>query len=202
MKTNSTINQPTSVDSILGNKGSSRLAKLSRLLMAVLGVSLVSATVPSALAAIPNGDYGFISATGSVKYDGNTITLSPSAIKRIAGVVNDKITIENSTLPLNRSATKKVIRTLADDLNFDASYRVTGPTSIVLAKEGDIFIGTTAEPIVVAFDGNFQGEEFSGSLNSDISAKVKGKTLRVTITFSGDALGSEFSGKLVIVAKR
>jgi hypothetical protein len=202
MKTNSIINLPTSVDPILGNKGSSRLAKLSRLLMAVLGVSLVSAAAPSALAAAPNGDYAFTSASGSVKYNGNTITLSPSAVKRIAGVVNDKITIENNTLQLNRSATKKIVRSLGDDLNFDATYRVTGPSSVVLVKEGDIFIGTTAEPIVVAFDGNFEGADFSGELSSNVTAKVQGKTLRVIITFSGDALGSNFSGKLVIVAKR
>jgi hypothetical protein len=35
-----------------------------------------------------------------------------------------------------------------------------------------------------------------------VRATVKGRTLKIVITFSGEAIGEEFSGKLVVVAKR
>lgn len=154
------------------------------------------------MAAIPNGEYEFTSATGSVKFDGDSINLSDSAVKKIAGVVNGTITIQNKTLQLNRNANKKVVTRLGDDLGFDATFRVSGPTSIILAKEVDTYIGRTEEPIVCAFDGDFHGESFTGVLKTDVTAKVEGKTLRLIITFSGKALGSDFSGKIVVVAKR
>ncbi len=202
MKTKSNTLDSTSADNIAENKTPSRFAKVSRILLATLCVSLVSAAAPSALAAIPNGVYQFTSSTGSVKFDGNTISLPQSAVKRIAGVLNGEITVRNKTLDLNKNATKKIVYELGNDLNFDATASVTGPNSITLVKEGSIYIGSTEGRIVTSFEGNFHGETFSGELRTDLTAKVEGKILRLTIKFSGETLGSGFSGKLVIVAKR
>ncbi|MES2658932.1 MAG: hypothetical protein V4689_09955 [Verrucomicrobiota bacterium] len=193
----------TSVESLQGKTGSSRIANLGRLLLAAMCVSLVTvAAAPKALAAAPNGVYEFTSASGTVKFGDNTIDIPESAVKRIAGVVNGDITIQNKTLQLNRNATKKIVKELGDELDFDVKVTVTGPTSVTLSKDVDIYIGSTEEPIVTSFEGDFHGEDFSGELITDVTAKVKGKTLRLIITFSGETLGEEFSGKLVIVAKR
>ena len=203
MKTNSATLTSTPAETLHTKTGTSRLAQFGRLLLATMCVSLVTvAAAPRAFAAAPNGSYQFDKATGSVKFDGNSINLPESAIKRIAGVVKGDINIKGGTLELNKNATKKIVNNLSDDLNFNVSVSVTGPESVTLVKEGDLYIGSTAEPIVTSFEGSALGEDFSGELVTNVTAKVNGKTLRVIITFSGSALGSDFSGKLVIIAKR
>ncbi|MES2660853.1 MAG: hypothetical protein V4689_19665 [Verrucomicrobiota bacterium] len=196
MKINSAPLPSTSVDR-------SRLAKLGRLFMAVVGVSLVSvAATPKAQAAAPNGVYEFESATGSFTFDGETIDLPPAVVKRVAGFVKGEIIIEKRTLQLNRSATKKVVRELADEFDAEVTVSVSGPTSLTLTRDGDAFFGSARESIVTSFEGSYRGGDFSGVLNTDITAKVQGKALRVIIRFTGGALDSEFSGKLVIIARR
>ncbi|MEO5913290.1 MAG: hypothetical protein ABIS50_03585 [Luteolibacter sp.] len=182
---------------------SSRLANFGRLLLAALCVSLVSfAASPTAFAAAPNGSYEFTSASGSAEFGDHTVHLPQALVKKLAGVIGGKITIEDSTLQLNRNATAKVVTEIGDKFDFSVETSVTGPTSLVLEKGEIGYAGQTADPIVVAFDGNFHGEDFSGELSTQVSARVKGKTLTVVVKFSGHALGADFSGKLTVVGKR
>ncbi len=183
--------------------GGSRLASFSRLLLTTSCVSLVSfAAVPHAFAAAPNGNYEFTTASGSVKFDGKKINVSQRLIKKLAGVSNEEIMIENSTLKIRRKALISVVNNFADDFDIDVETKVTGPTSVTLSKSGNTYTGKTPRPIVASFDGSILGEDFSGELKTRVAATVRGRTLTVVITFDGDAIGSDFSGKLTVVGKR
>ena len=183
--------------------GSSRLANLGRLLLATLCVSLVSFTAaPKATAAAPNGVYQVTSASGTVKFGDDTIDLPASVAKRIADVTRGEITIRNKTLQLNKNATAKVVTRLADDLDIEVETTVSGPSSIVLSKVETTYKAKTAYPISTLIEGSFNGNDFTGQLDTEVRATVKGRTLKIVITFSGEALGKEFSGKLVVVAQR
>lgn len=185
------------------NTGFSRFTNVGRLLLATACVSLVSvAAAPKALAAQPNGVYEFKSASGSVKFDGDSISIPEWVVKRLAGVVNGEITIENRTLRISRNATAKIVNELGDDFNVDVSTKVSGPTSVTFTKNDGVFKARTTSPVVASFEGDAFGEDFSGELVTDVSATVEGKTLRVVIKFSGDAFTSNFSGRLVVIAKR
>ncbi len=203
MKTYSSNMHAALSNPIQENARPSRLAKVSRLLLATMCVSLVSfAATPKALAAAPNGVYEVTSVSGDVKFDDETIDLPQSVVKRIARVAEGDITIRNQTLRLNRNATSKIVTTLGDDLDIDVEASVSGPTSLAFTKSGDKYQGSTAEPIVTSFQGDFNGAEFSGELITHVKATVKGKTLRIVLTFSGEALGDDFSGTITIIAKR
>jgi hypothetical protein len=203
MKTNSPNMPSTLSNPIDGSARPSRLSMISRLLLATMCVSLVSfAAAPNALAAAPNGAYEVTSVSGTVQFDDETIDLPQSVVKRILRISEGEITIQNRTLRLNRNATSKIVTTLGDDLDIDVEASVSGPTSLVLTKSGDKYEGSTAEPIVTSFEGDFNGAEFSGELNTRVKATVNGKTLRIVLTFSGEALDEEFSGKIIVIAKR
>ncbi|MEO5914081.1 MAG: hypothetical protein ABIS50_07600 [Luteolibacter sp.] len=199
MKTNA-IAYPSVSSS--GTPGTSRLAGFGRVLLATSCVSLVSfAAVPQAFAGA-NGTYEFTRASGSVHFGDHTIDLPESVVKRLAGVVNGKITIENNTLKLKKNATISIVETLGDELDFSVDASVHGPNSLVLTKTGNTYSGETANPIVVSFDGDFHGANFSGELVANVSATVEDRKLKVVITFSGDARGEDFSGTLKVIAKR
>jgi len=203
MKTYSPTQSTLTSSPIPGTSGPSRLANLGRLLLAAMCVSLVSfAAAPRASAAAPNGTYEFTSASGNVKFAGETIDLPTSVVKRLAKVTKGEITIRNKTLKLNKNATGRIVANLADELDIDVEASVSGPNSLTLSKVGTKYKGRTTDPIVTSFEGSFNGSDFSGELETVVKATVRGKTLRIVIIFSGEALGEDFSGRVVIVAKR
>lgn len=203
MKTNPVTSSSDTMNPLQAIPAHSRFASFGRLMLATSAVSLVSfAAVPQALAAGANGDYTFTSASGSVKYDGHKIDIPQALVKKIAGFSHGEITIKNNTLKFDKNYTGKVVEDLGDDLDIDVEASVTGPNKVVLAKSGNVYTGKTATPVVASFEADFHGEDFSGKLNSNVTATVKNKTLTVVVTFSGGALGEDFSGKLTIVGKR
>lgn len=203
MNINSTTSPSVICHETTPDSGGSRLTGFRRLLLTTSCVSLVSfAAVPHAFAAAPNGDYEFTSASGSVKFDGKKINVSQRLIKNLAGVTNEKITIENRTLKIRRKALVSVVNNFADDFDIDVETKVSGPTSVTLSKSGNTFTGKTPQSIVASFDGSLLGKDFSGELKIRVAATVRRKTLTMVITFGGNAIGSDFSGKLTVVGKR
>jgi len=183
--------------------GASRLANFGRVLVATSCVSLVSfATVPAALAGGANGTYEFKRAYGTLKYGGKSVDIPESIVRRIAGVVQGDVIIRNQKLKLNRNASARIIKNLGKDLDFSVETSVSGPASLELTKTGNSYSGETRRPIVVSFDGNFHGEDFSGELVTGVTATLDNNKLKLVITFSGDALGDDFNGKVVVIARR
>ena len=167
----------------------SRIANFGRVLVATSCVSLVSfATVPAALAGGANGTYKFKKAYGTVKFGGDSVDIPESIAKKIAGVVQGEVTIRNRKLQLKKSASARIVENLGHALDISLETSVSGPASVELTKTGNSYTGETEEPIVVSFDGNFLGEDFSGELVTDVAATVESKKLKVVITFSGAAL--------------
>lgn len=201
MKTNSST--PT-LNPTQETAGISRLAKTGRLLIATLCVSLVSFTAaPKAQAAPPNGSYEFQSASGSLRYDGDDVDIPKWLVKKVAGVVDGEIVIENNQLRVNKRGTVRLIEKFGDDIDVDVEAKASGPNNVVLVKTGtNTFSGKTTSPIVTSFEGDVFGEDFSGELISRVSATVQRKTLTIVIRFSGEAFGEDFSGRITITAKR
>ncbi len=203
MNTNSMTLPFTPTQLIQPTPGSSRFARLGRMALATLCVSLVSfAAIPKALAAGPNGTFEFKSASGSLKIDGDSYRVPQSFVKKLAGFANGEATIRNNILKLQRNAAASIVADIGDELNLDIKTRVSGPTTVVLSKSGRSYTGKTAKPIVASFEGDFFGLEVSGELLTRVSATVKGNTLTVVIRFSGDVEGEDFTGKLTLVGKR
>lgn len=202
MKTNS-MTPPTLSQPLQSVTGCTRFASFSRLMMATLCVSLVSfAATPKALAAAPNGTYDLKDVTGTLKIDGDSFHLPDALAKRLAGVTDGKITIENNTLKLRKNATARIVEEVADDLDVDVDVEVNGPNKVVLTKSGDTYTGKTVSPIVATFEGDVFSVDFSGKLITRVSATVERKTLTIVIRFSGDVEGEDFSGKITLIAKR
>jgi hypothetical protein len=166
-------------------------------------VSIISfAAVPQAQAGKVNGTYEVKRTTGSIRFDGDKIDIPDAIVRRIAGVVNGEITIQNRTLRLKKKGAIKIVENLADEINIDVEASVTGPSSVKLRKSGDVAKGRTARPIKTSFEAEFFNEDFSGVLITRVYATVERKTLTIVVRFSGDAVGSDFSGRVKIVAKR
>ncbi len=208
MKTNTTIeSKPDSTQLKHQDSTGSRFASFSRALLGVSCVSLVSlAPSPQALAQGVNGDYEFTKAFGTLKFDGESVDIPESLVKRIAGVVKGDITIRNRKLKLKKSGTADIIEELADDLDIDVDTSVSGPSNVRLKRSGNTFSGETSRPIVVNFDGDFFDElfddDFSGKLVTSVAAEVKNGRLKVIVRFSGDADGEDFGGRFVIIGRR
>ncbi|MES2922392.1 MAG: hypothetical protein V4819_12640 [Verrucomicrobiota bacterium] len=202
MKTNS-MTPPTLSQPLQSITGSSRFASFGRLMMATLCISLVSfAATPKALAAAPNGTYDLKDVSGTLKIDGDSFSLPDSLAKRLAGVSDGEITIEDNTLKLRKNVTGRIVEEVADDFDIDVEVDVEGPNKVVLTKTGDTYSGKTASPIVATFEGDVFSLDFSGELITKVAATVEGKTLTVVIRFSGEVEGEDFSGKITLIAKR
>jgi hypothetical protein len=204
MKTNATPSTDISTSALQRTAGLSRFANYGRLGLATACVSLVSfSAVPQALAAGADGEYAFNSASGSLRFDGDSVDIPQALVKRIANVTDGEITIRNNTIRVNKAGTVRVIENLGDDLNAEVEASATGPNTVVLTKTGNrTFSGKTTSPIVTSFEGDIFGEDFSGELKTRVSATVEGKTLTMVIRFSGETLGEDFSGRITIIAKR
>lgn len=201
MKTNSvtsTLNPHQETTAI------TRFARLGRFSLAATCVSLVSFTAtPLAMAAGADGSYEFQSASGSLRYDGDSISIPKAIVKRIASVVDGEIVIKDNTLKVNKRGTVRLIEEFGDDIDVDVEASASGPTKVVLTKQGPkLFSGKTTSPIVTTFEGDVFGADFSGELRTKVAATVERKTLTIVIKFSGEAEGEDFSGKITITAKR
>jgi hypothetical protein len=201
MKTNSVTSTMNPHHEITGI---SRFARFGRLSLAATCASLVSFTAaPLALAAGADGSYEFQSASGSLKWDGDSVSIPKSIVKRIASVVDGEIVIKDNTLKVNKKGTVKLIEEFGDDIDVDVEASASGPNTVVLSKQGPkLFSGKTTSPIVTSFEGDVFGADFSGELRTKVSATVEKKTLTIVIKFSGEAEGEDFSGKITVTAKR
>ncbi len=181
----------------------SRLSGLSKALLATTCVSLVSfAAIPEAQAGKVNGTYEVKTTHGSLEYAGHDIDVPDALVQRIVRAANGEITIRNRTLKLRKKGAVNIVEEIADDLHVDVETSVTGPSSVKLQKLENVAKGRTSRPVVVSFEGDVFGEDFSGKLITRVRAIVKGRTLTIVVRFSGDAVGSDFSGRVRIVAKR
>lgn len=201
MKTNSVT---STLNPVQEPTGITRFARFGRLSLAATCVSLVSFTAaPLAMAAAPDGSYEFKSASGSLRYDGDSVSIPKAIVKRIASVVDGEIVIKNNTLKVNKKGTVRLIEEFGDDIDVDVEASASGPTKVVLAKKGPKhFSGKTSSPIVTSFEGDVFGADFSGELRTNVTATVQKKTLTIVIKFSGEAEGENFSGKVTVTAKR
>lgn len=183
--------------------GTARISGAAKTLLGAMCISLVSfAAVPQAQAAKVNGRYEVKRSTGSIRFNGDEIDIPDRLVRRIAGVVDGTITIQDRTLRLKKEGAVKIVENLADELDVDVEVGVTGPSSVKLVKSGDTATGRTTRPIVASFEAEFFDQDFSGELITRVKATVERNTLTIVVRFSGDAEGEDFSGRVTIVAKR
>jgi hypothetical protein len=183
--------------------GISKLARFCRAFRVTFYVSLIAlAATPKALAAGADGTYRFTSIAGSLELVGDSVPPPLSVLEKLVGVANGNFTIRNNTLKFNRSATVDIVKSLTDDPDYTLTTKVTGPTSLVLRRSGTAYQGEFVRPIVTSFEGNFNDQDISGKLITNIAATVNGKKLKLIIKFSGNFEGGPFSGKLTLVGIR
>ena len=178
------------------------LTGILRIAMAVVCATLVSFITPGAQAGAADGEYAFVSASGSISAGGETLDLPQDVLQEIGAIQNGKIVIENNKLKLNRKAAARIIKSIGNELGIEFDITITGPTSLKLKKSGRSYIGSTTEPVVVKFSTTFEGEEFSGTIKTDFVAKVKGDKLTLRVPIGGNLLGQKISGELNIVCER
>ena len=171
-------------------------------LLAIVCASLVSFTSLTPASAAVDGEYRFVSAEGSISADGETIVLPQDLLKEIGAIQNGRIIIKDNKIQLNRKAAAKIIKQIGDELGIEFDITISGPTSLKLKKSGNIYIGSTTDPVVVAFETTYGGKIISGNLKTYFNAKVKSTKLTLNVPITGKALGMKFKGDLTMVCKR
>ncbi len=141
---------------------STRSSRFSHLGLAFATASLFSfAAVPLALAAGADGQYKFRNASGSLRFDGDSLDIPQTLVKRIANVSDSEITIRNNTIRVNKFGTARLIEKLGDKLNAGIEASASGPNSLMLEKTGTRrFLGKTTSAIITSFKGDIFGEDF------------------------------------------
>lgn len=178
------------------------LSGILRIAMAVLCATLVSFITPSAQAGAADGEYAFVSASGSLTVGGDTLELPQDVLQDIGAIQNGKIVIINNKIQLNRKAAARIINGIGKEFGIEFDITITGPTSLKLKKSGKSYTGSTTEPVVVKFSTTFEGQDFSGTIKTDFVAKVKGNQLTLKVPIGGKILGQKISGELNIVCER
>lgn len=174
-----------------------------KLILTVLCVSLVSFTSPSAKAGGADGEYQFVSATGSLTAGGQTLELPQDLLQEIGAIQNGKMLVEDNKLRLNRKAAARIIKQIGEELGIEFETTISGPTKLNLKKTGKgTFTGETTKPIVVTFTTTFEGEDISGNIKTLFKAKVKGKKLTLIVPITGKALGMKLTGEMTIICER
>ena len=93
-------------------------------------------------------------------------------MKKLAGVTNEEITIANSMLQVRKNSLVSMVENFGDDIDVGLEAKVSGPSSVALAKTGNTYTGNTSRPIVTSFEGSFLEKDFSGKLNTRVAATV------------------------------
>lgn len=178
------------------------LPGLLRIAMAVVCATLVSFIAPSLQAGAADGDYAFVSASGSLTAGGDSLELPQDVLQEIGAIQNGKIVIKNNKIQLNRKAAARIINGIGKELGIEFDITITGPTSLKLKKSGKSYVGSTSEPVVVNFAATVDEEEISGNIKTYFQAKLRGNKLTLKVPISGKFSDSKFSGELTIVCMR
>jgi hypothetical protein len=184
-----------------------RLWTATRPLFAVLCASLVCIlAAPAARADGPAGEYKFVSSTGSISVGSASIPLPQKETRdKIAILRKGRIVIEDGKVLLDHKIAKLIIRRIfrSQGPGIAVDTTLKGPTYIPLHRNGQIYIGTTDVPLVVTLDGPvIKGDPLHGHWKNQFTAKVRGDTLKLTISMSGRFLGKKLSGIIVATCKR
>jgi hypothetical protein len=165
-----------------------------------LCASLVS--LSPVLAAGADGEYKFVSASGSVTAAGETIQLDDEILQQFGGLQNGNIVIKDNKLQLNRKAAQKLIKQLADEIGAAVEISISGPTSVMLKKSGKAYTGSTNKPLVLEITASLGGREVTGNIKSLFGVKVKSENLSLKVTLNGTALGGKLTGDITIKCKK
>lgn len=153
-------------------------------------------------AAGADGEYKFVTASGSVSAAGQTVQLDDEILQQFAGLQNGKIVIKDNKVQLNRKAAQKLINQLAKDFGVTIETSITGPTNVKLKKNGKAYTGSTSKPLVLEFSTTFEGQDISGNIKTLFNVKVKGNNLTMNVDLSGTALGSKLTGDITIKCRK
>lgn len=203
MKTN-TISLPVvQFQTFTANSPASRLRDAARVLLEWLCISWVSVFASTtALAGGPDGEYKFVSATGFVSFGGDTREIRQEVIKEVAAIQNGKIVIKDNRLQINRKAAARIIKQIGDELRIGFETNITGPTYLKLHKTGKVYVGNSSRPVVVTFKGMVKDTKFWGRVDAGFMARVKGRTLELTIPNSGSVLGHHLDILITVIGRR
>lgn len=189
-----------------------RLAWASRLRIAVrplfagLCASLLFIlTAPAARADGPAGRYKLESSSGSISFGDNSMSLPQKKFRdKIPILRTGRMVIEDDRVRLDRKTAKQIIRRIFHIIspNITVDTTISGPTDIQLHREGKIYFGSTIRPMVVTMDAAADDEVMHGHWHNQITAKVSGETLKLTISMSGRFLGKRLNGLIVATCRR
>lgn len=177
-----------------------RFSGIIKVVCAAVCASLVSFS--PARAAGANGDYKFVSASGSLTLAGETVQLNDDLLKQFGGLKNGKISIVENRLQINRKAVGKLINQLENELGIGIDASITGPTYVQLQKNGTVYTGATAKPVVLKFSTTFEGQKISGTIKFNFKVKVKGRDLTLNVPISGSALGYKLGGNVTVHCRK
>lgn len=175
---------------------------LFKLIVALIGATLVTFATPVATAGAADGEYKFVSASGSISSGGETLELPQDVLQQIGAIQNGRIVVQDNKIQLNRRAALRIINQLGEQFGIEFETTITGPTKLRLHKVGRTFVGETTEPIVVTFSTTYEDEDISGNIKTFFKAKVKGNKLTLVVPITIKALGKKFTGEVTIVCER
>ena len=182
---------------------SSRLAKFGRLIIAAISASVISlAAAPSTShAAGADGVYRVTGGRGSFTGGGETVKIPKSVFNEITKEQSAGIVVKNQKIVINRKMTAALFKSLAEESGITINPKVTGPSSITLTSDGGHFSGKTSRPIITKFVGFEDGEKFSVTVKTQVSASVKGDSLTLVTRFTATDGSDEFSGAITLLGK-
>ena len=183
---------------------SSRFVKLSQLVLTAVSASVISlAAVPStSLAAGADGSYRVTGGSGSFTAGGETAKIPKSLFSEIAKNQAAGIVVQNQKIKINRQMTEALFKSLAQDSGITIHPKVTGPSYFTFVPAGDHFAGKTLQPIVTKFSGFEDGEKFSVTVKTYVSATVKGDSLTLVTRFTATDGADKLSGTITLLGRR
>lgn len=173
-----------------------------KLILAFVGATWVQLATPTAMAGGADGEYAFVSASGTISGGGETLELPEDILQQIGAIKNGRIVVEDNKIQLNRKAALRIINQLGQELGIEFETSITGPTKLKLNKAGNTYVGETTEPIVVKFATTYEDEDISGTIKTYFKAKVKGDKLTLVVPLTIKALGKKFTGEVTVVCQR
>jgi hypothetical protein len=182
---------------------------IKHLAQSILSIAL-AATLSNAAQVAPmvsgvNGDYKIINLKGSVKLGPDTTTIPPETVQELINS-GEKITIQNGRFSYNRADVVAFVNSIGPELGGGFKAKVTGPTSVRIAKKGTIYSGKSASPLVVSFSATESGVKITGQARFGTNVTVKGDILTIVVPISGQVSGNgknvPLSGKITVTAAR
>lgn len=176
------------------------LRQMNPLIRIFLASAMALGLASTAMAGDADGFYKPTELSGYVRIAGKTLKL-PLKELRAALLKNGVVVVQDKRIPVDKVKWAEVM----EEFRFkglDGPASTSSPSSVVLWKRGDEFIGRTSTPLIITQKGKVKFITVKARMDTRLDTRIRGDILIMQAPVRISALGVTAKGRITMRATR